>query len=147
MVQDNRRLLSKATLNISKACIEIIDNTCVVMGTIRYIVKDILMELQNNFGRAKIPNTNEERTQYAGWQTKFYNGNDYSCSIAMRGNVNPISALLEVAMDEMKNIVNREESNEKEIRNKDMKQKAVKRTTKKVKYKYENKSIVRKKMR
>ena len=48
-------------------------------------------------------------------------------------------------MDEMKNIVNREESNEKEIRNKDMKQKAVKRTTKKVKYKYENKSIVKKK--
>ena len=63
----------------------------------------------------------------------------------MKSNVNPIGALLEVAMDEMKNIVNREESNEKEIRNKDMKQKAVKRTTKKVKYKYENKSIVRKK--
>ena len=65
----------------------------------------------------------------------------------MKGNVNAIGALLEVALDEMKNIVNREKSNEKEITNKDMKQKAVKRTTKKVKYKYENKSIVRKKTR
>ena len=63
----------------------------------------------------------------------------------MKGNVNAIGALLEVALDEMKNIVNREKSNEKEITNKDMKQKAVKRTTKKVKYKYENKSIVKKK--
>ena len=63
----------------------------------------------------------------------------------MKGNVNAISALLEVALDEMKNIVNREKSNEKEITNKDMKQKAVKRTTEKVKYKYENESIVKKK--
>ena len=63
----------------------------------------------------------------------------------MKGNVNAISALLEVALDEMKNIVNREKSNEKEITNKDMKQKAVKRTTEKVKYKYDNESIVRKK--
>ena len=145
MLQDNRRLLSKAILNIFKACIKNIDNTCVVMGTMRCVDKDILMELQNNFGRAKIPNTNEERTQYAVLQTKFYDGNDYSCSIAMKGNVNAIGALLEVALDEMKNIVNREKSNEKEITNKDMKQKAVKRTTKKVKYKYENESIVRKK--
>ena len=65
----------------------------------------------------------------------------------MKGNVNAIGALLEVALDEMKNIIKREKSNEKEITNKDMKQKAVKRTTKKVKYKYENQSIVRKKTR
>ena len=78
-------------------------------------------------------------------RTKFYDGNNYSRSIAMKGNVNPIGALLEVAMDEMKNIVNREKLNEKEITNKDMKQKAVKRTTKKVKYKYENESILEKK--
>ena len=65
----------------------------------------------------------------------------------MKGNVNAISALLEVALDEMKNIVNREKLNEKEITKKDMKQKAVKRTNEKVKYKYENESIVKKKTR
>ena len=86
-------------------------------------------------------------TQYTSLETKFYNDNKFPGSRAMKSNANPIGALLEVAMDEMKNIVNREESNEKEIRNKDMKQKAVKRTTEKVKYKYENHSIVKKKTR
>ena len=146
MEEDKRRLISETTLNVSKACIEIIDNTCVVMGTIYCIVKDSLTQEQNNFGEAKIRNKKEERTQYAVSKTKFYDGNNYSHSIAMKGNVNAIGALLEVALDEMKNIVNREKLNEKEITNKDMKQKAVKRTTKKVKYKYENKSIVKKKM-
>ena len=65
----------------------------------------------------------------------------------MKGNVDAIGALLEVALDEMKNIVNGEISNEKEITKKDMKQKAVKRTNEKVKYKYENESIVKKKTR
>ena len=147
MVEDDRRFLSKTTLNVLKACIEIIDNTCVVMGTIRCIVKDSLTQEQNNFGEAKIQNKKEERTQYAVSKTKFYDGNDYSHSIAMKGNVNAIGALLEVALDEMKNIIKREKSNEKEITNKDMKQKAVKSTTEKVKYKYENESIVKKKTR
>ena len=136
-LQQDGGSLSTATLNISKACLEVIDSTCVIMATMRSIVKDQSVNIKDDIGLTQ--NTHEHANTIANVTSKMRpHGNKKETSMFVRetNNLNPILSLLEVATGEMKNVVNREESNRKEK----SKQKGVKKTNEKVKYKYRNRS-------
>ena len=70
---------------------------------------------------------------------RYSNENKGSVFVREKNNLNPILSLLEVATGEMKNVVNREESSKKEV-GENTKQKGVKKTNEKVKYKYRNRN-------
>ena len=139
-LQQDGGSLSTATLNISKACLEVIDSTCVIMATMRSIVKDQSVNIKDDIGLTQ--KTHEHANTIANVTSEMRpHGNKKEASMFVRetNNLNPILSLLEVATGEMKNVVNREESNRKEVREKS-KRKGVKKTNEKVKYKYRNRS-------
>ena len=58
----DRGMLSNATLNISKACLEVIDSTFMVMATMRSIVKDQGMNTKSSVEEAIDKNTTKVAT-------------------------------------------------------------------------------------
>jgi hypothetical protein len=139
-LQQDGGSLSTATLNISKACLEVIDSTCVIMATMRSIVKDQSVNIKDDIGLTQ--NTHEHANMTNNVTSEMRpHGNKKEASMFVRetNNLNPILSLLEVATGEMKNVVNREESSKKEVRKEKSKRKGVKKTNEKVKYKYKNK--------
>ena len=137
-LQQDGGSLSTATLNISKACLEVIDSTCVVMATMRSIIKDQSMNVRDDVRLTRNRNTHPDtmNNMIAGKTRRYSNEKEASVFVREKNNLNPILSLLEVATGEMKNVVNREESSKKEVTSK---QKGVKKTNEKVKYKYRNK--------
>ena len=58
----DKGMLSNATLNISKACLEVIDSTFMVMATMRSIVKDQGMNTKSGVEEAVDKNTTKIET-------------------------------------------------------------------------------------
>lgn len=109
--------LSTATLNISKACLEVIDSTVVIMATMRSIVKEQSVNIKNDVCLTRDTHAHADTTMTS--ETRTYDKKkEASVSVREKNNLDPILSLLEVATGEMKNVVNREESNKrKENRN------------------------------
>jgi len=140
-LRQNRSLLSTATLNVSKACLEVIDSTCVIMATMRSIVKDQSVNIKDDVGLTQNTHAHADTTNNMASETRTHSNKEASMFVRETNSLNPILSLLEVATGEMKNVVNREESSKKEIRKENMKRTAVKKTNEKVKYKHKSKSI------
>ena len=105
-VRDWRKLLD-ATLNISHACLEVMDSTCMVMAIMRSIVKDQsanvkndIMSTQNKNTRTKADTTGSNISEI-----EILNKVTNEEKPRVRDRFNPILSLVEVAMSEMKNIV------------------------------------------
>jgi len=136
----DRGMLSNATLNISKACLEVIDSTFMVMATMRSIVKDQGMNTKSGVEEAIDENTTKIETCGRSCSSV----REYSVKRSNK-KLSPILSLLEVAMDEMKNVADRDESQIKDLSDDGMKRKPAKKNNEKAKYKYKNESSTRKK--
>ena len=104
VLRQDEGLLSTATLNISKACLEVIDSACVVMATMRLIVKKQSKDLEQD-----VCSTEKKLTENIICKLgidKTSNGKVKQCSDNSDNNLTPILSLLEVAVGEMKNVVN-----------------------------------------
>ena len=144
-LQQDGGSLSTATLNVSKACLEVIDSTCVVMATMRSIVKDQSVNIKDDIGLTQnlTQNTHEHADTMNDVTSEMRthdNKKEASMFVREKNNLNPILSLLEVATGEMKNVVNREESSRKEVKKEKSKQNGLKKTNERVKYKYRNRS-------
>lgn len=139
VLRQDEGLLSTATLNISKACLEVIDSTCVVMATMRSIVKKQSKDLAQD-----ICSTEKKLTENIFCKlgiNKKADGEMKQWSDNSDNNLTPILSLLEVAVGEMKNVVNKEVTAKTGNANPNKEKKGIKKAdSSKVKHTYRKES-------
>jgi hypothetical protein len=127
----NKDALCTGTLNISKACLEVIDSTCVVMATMRSIVKkhvnDNVQDVRlsqnigtDNFSGGLAMKESNKRTDNLAPILSLL-----EIALVRMNEANVPEQLLEVAVGKMRDVVNKEQM--KGTMEKSMKQKAAKR--------------------
>ena len=105
-VRDRRKLLD-ATLNISHACLEVMDSTCMVMAIMQLIVKDQSANVENDITSTQNKNTRTKADTTGNMISErgICNKVTNEENLRVRNRFNQILSLVEVAMCEMKNIL------------------------------------------
>ena len=138
-VRDWRKLLD-ATLNISHACLEVMDSTCMVMAIMRSIVKDQSANVKNDIMSTQNKNTRTkaDTTRSNISEIEILNKVTNEEKPRVRDRFNPILSLVEVAMCEMKNIV---DANGKVVTDKICRRKAPNMINNETQNEYEDNSV------
>ena len=94
-------LLPKATSNIADACLEVTDATCLVMATMRSIIKQYKVDANHDSRDAKIRRLDDKIVSDKNCPTSDITINDTKCSPSImirREEINAILSYIEVAL-------------------------------------------------